>query len=141
MLPASTNSDYRGAAVSAWFLTLAGSLNILAGGIHFLLPDGGAGVIAGMDLTERRETIVALFAWMGSIQIPYALAQLAIGLRYRTFVPLFLLLLIVERGLMAMDGWLLKGSASGHHPPEHYASLAALPIALLLLVLSLRREH
>ncbi|MBC7103819.1 MAG: hypothetical protein H5U13_11535 [Parvibaculum sp.] len=71
----------------------------------FLLPDGGAGVLAGMDLTERRDTIIALFAWTGSMQIPYALAQLAVSLRYRTLVPLLLLLTIVERGLMAMDGF------------------------------------
>ena len=141
MLPASTNDNYRGAVLSAWFLTLAGALNLIAGSIHFFLPDGGAGVIAGMDLTERRDTIIALFAWMGSMQIPYALAQLAVSLRYRTLVPLFLLLMIVERGLMAADGWLLKGSVSGHHPPEHYASLAALPVALLFLLLSLRQRR
>ena len=133
MLPESTNAEYKGATVSAWFLILAAALNIVAGGIHFLLPDGGAGVIAGMDLSERRETIIALFAWMGAMQIPHGLAQLAIGLRYRTLVPLFLLLLILERGLMALDGWLLKASVSGHHPPEHYGSLAVLPIALLFL--------
>ena len=140
MLPESTNAEYKGATVSAWFLILAAALNIVAGGIHFLLPDGGAGVIAGMDLSERRETIIALFAWMGAMQIPHGRAQLAIGLRYRTLVPLFLLLLILERGLMALDGWLLKASVSGHHPPEHYGSLAVLPIALLFLFLSLRRR-
>lgn len=140
MLPESTNAEYKGATVSAWFLILAAVLNVVAGGIHFLLPDGGAGVIAGMDLSERRENIIALFAWMGAMQIPHGLAQLVVGLRYRTLVPLFLLLLILERGLMALDGWLLKASVSGHHPPEHYGSLAVLPIALLFLFLSLRRK-
>ena len=141
MLPDSTNGQYGGAAISAWFLTLSAVLNVIAGGIHFFLPDGGAGVIAGMDLSERRETIVAMFAWMGAMQIPYGLMQLVVSLRYRTLVPLFLLLAITERGLMALDGWFLKGSVSGHHPPEHYASLAVLPIALLFLFLSLRRHR
>ena len=140
MLPESTNDRYQGAAISAWFLVLAAVLNVAAGCIHYFLPDGGAGVIAGMDLSERKETIIALFAWMGAMQIPYGLAQLAVGLRYRTLVPLFLVLMIMERGLMALDGWLLKASVSGHHPPEHYASLAVLPVALVLLMLALRKR-
>ena len=140
MLPESTNDQYQGSVIASWFLTFAAVLNILSGGIHFLLPDGGAGVIAGMDLSERRDTIVAMFAWMGAMQIPHGLMQLVVSLRYRTLVPLFLLLLIVERFLMALDGWFLKASLSGHHPPEHYASLAVLPIGLLFLFLSLRRR-
>ena len=61
-----------------------------------------------------------------------------IGLRYRTLVPLGLLVLIIERALMTVDGWLLKGAASGHHPPEHFASPVAVVLASVFLALSLR---
>lgn len=137
LLPPSTNADYRGARVSAWFLTFAGVASLVPGLIHYFLPDGGAGVIAGMDLSSRRQTIITMFAWFGALQIPYALAQITISLRYRPLVPLFLALIVIERGLMALDGWLGKG-AGGHHPPEHYASPVAAGLALLFLVLSLR---
>ena len=50
MFPASTNEQYRGAAVSAWFLALLAIGSIVPGGIHYFLPDGGAEVIAGLDL-------------------------------------------------------------------------------------------
>jgi hypothetical protein len=40
-------------------------------------------------------------------------------LRYRPLTPLFLAMVIVERGLMSLQGWILKPPANGHHPPEH----------------------
>ncbi len=138
ILPQSTNEQYRGAAASAWFLLLAGLLTIIPGAIHYFLPDGGAGVIAGMDLSERGDTIIAVFAWMGAMQLVHGLAMIAIATRYRPLVPLFLILLFVERALIAVDGWFIKGAVSGHHPPEHYASVAALPLIALFFWLSIR---
>jgi hypothetical protein len=140
LLPPSTNGDYRGHTGSAWFLMLAGILSIIPGCIHFFLPDGGAGVIAGIDLSTRATTIIAVFAWLGAMQIPHGIAQLVIGWRYQTLVPLFLALLIVERGLMAIDGWLLKGAAAAHHPPEHFASVIAVALAAIALYFSQPRR-
>lgn len=138
LLPPSTNADYRGHPVAAWFLVLTGVLSIIPGGIHYFLPDGGAGVIAGIDLSTRATTIIAVFAWLGALQIPHGIAQVVIGARYRPLVPLFLLLVIIERGLMAIDGWLLKGANAAHHPPEHYASVLAVVLAAVALKASLR---
>lgn len=121
LLPASTNEHYQGAAVSAWFLALLGAGTFIPGCIHYFLPDGGAGVIAGIDLTHSRAIIVAAFAWMGATQIPYGLAQLAVALRYRALVPLFLFLALIERALAAIAAWITKASPTGHHPPENYA--------------------
>ncbi|MEY4249352.1 MAG: hypothetical protein RJA87_985 [Pseudomonadota bacterium] len=140
ILPPSTNNDYRGSPLSAWFVVLTGVMSIIPGLIHYFLPDGGAGVIAHMDLSTRAETIFVLFAWFGALQIPHGIGQLIIGLRYRTLVPLMLVLVIIERGLMALDGWFLKG-AGGHHPPEHYASPVAVVLSLIFLILSLRERR
>ena len=140
LFPPSTNSDYRGATMSAWFLMLEGLLEFVPGCIHFFLPDGGAGVIAGIDLTAGGSTIIAVFAWFGAIQIPFALLLFVIGLRYRTLVPLALLAVITARGMMAIDGWFFKGSLGGHHPPEHYASPATVAFALVFLFLALRQR-
>jgi hypothetical protein len=140
LLPPSTNVDYHGYPASAWFLVLTGILSIIPGCIHFFLPDGGAGVIAGIDLTTRAETIIAVFAWLGAMQIPHGIAQVIIGMRYRPLVPLFLALVIVERGLMGIDGWLLKGAGAAHHPPEHYASVVAVILAAVALHLALTRR-
>ena len=139
-LPPSTNADYRGSTLAAWFLMLAAVLEFVPGCIHYFLPDGGAGAIAGLDLTHNGQTIIAVFAWFGAVQIPMAILLFVIGLRYRTLVPLGLLILILSRSLMAIDGWFFKGAAGGHHPPEHYASPVAVALALVFLLLATREQ-
>jgi hypothetical protein len=142
LLPPSTNGDYRGAAIAPWFLVLFGVLTLVPGAIHYFLPDGGAGVIAGLNLEgPQGRTIIAVFAWFGALQIPAGIAYLIIGLRYRPLTPLFISLILLERSLISVDGWLLKGAGAGHHPPEHYASVAAAMLAALMLALSLRQRR
>jgi hypothetical protein len=141
LFPPSTNHQYQGPAIAAWFVVLAGIVTIVPGCIHYFLPDGGAGVIAGMDLSQRKETIFALFAWMGAQQIAQGIGYTVIGLRYRALVPLVLLLLLIERGLSAYDGWFGKGSVSGHHPPEHYGSVVGAVLAAILLSMVLGRRE
>ncbi len=140
LLPPSTNPRYDGAMLSARFLTLLSVFTILPACIHTFLPDGGAGVIAGLDLGTCGPMVVALFAWAGATQIVFGLTTLLVSLRYRDLVPLMLGLTIVERGLHALNGWLLK-PGSGHHPPEHYAVLIVLPLLVLAFAGSLRRSH
>ena len=140
ILPPSTNAGYQGHPAAPLFLLLAAILTLGPGLIHSFLPDGGAGVIAGLDMGDRRDLVVALFRWQGATQIAFGLAILAVALRYRSLTPLFLVLLMVERGLMALHGWVLSPPASGHHPPEHFGSLAGVALGGVFLVLALRRR-
>jgi len=52
-LPVATNEDYRGKRIAAWFLTFMSVTTIIPGCIHTFLPDGGTGVIAGLDLSQN----------------------------------------------------------------------------------------
>lgn len=139
-LPVSTNDQYEGSPAAAYFLGLTAVLTIIPGLIHTLLPDGGAGVIAGLDLSHNPSLIIGMFAWVGAVQVPHGIAVLLVALRYRTFVPLFLALTLLERALVALAGWVLKPPASGHHPPEHYASVIVLPLLAFFLARSLSRQ-
>jgi hypothetical protein len=141
LLPESTNSQYRGSQWSAAFLGLVAILTLGPGLIHYLLPDGGAGVIAGLDLSVHRAVIVGIFAWMGATQISYGLGQLVVALRYRSLTPLFLLLALIERTLAAIAAWITKDAAAIHHPPEAYGVLVAIPLLLGFFVLSLRPRN
>lgn len=127
-----------GPTASSRFLALCGVLAVIPGSIHVFLPDGGAGVIAGIDLAAGGERIVSVFAWAGATQIAWGLMMLAVALRYRALVPLALLLLLLERALHALNFWVLKSGT--HHPPESYAVLVALPVIALFLLLALRRR-
>jgi len=137
-LPPSTNAEYRGARVSAAFLGLCAVLTLVPGAIHSFLPDGGAGVIAGLDVGNRAELVRSLFAWEGATQLALGLGMLTVALRYRPLTPLFLSLVVVERGLMALQGWVRLPPSNGHHPPQHYASPVTAVLALLFLALALR---
>lgn len=138
ILPPSTNDDYRGAPAAAWFLAFYGIAWIVPGLLHSFLPDGGAGTIAGLDLSHNPQVIFGLFAWAGATQLAHGLVTLAVALRYRPLVPLFLLVSLIERSLLSLSGWVRHVPVSGHHPPEHFASLWSLPLIALFLWLSLR---
>jgi hypothetical protein len=138
-LPPSTNDQYRGAMSSVWFLGLASVLTLVPGLIHSFLPDGGARTIAHLDLGDRAGLVRGMFAWEGATQIAFGLGLLVVALRYRPLTPLFLALVIVERGLMSLDGWVLLAPASGRHPPEHYASPVGAVLAAVFLALAMRR--
>lgn len=136
-LPPSINDRYRGSPAAAWFLGLAAVLTLGPGLIHSFAPDGGMVSIARLDVGGQAALARSLFAWEGATQIAFGLGLLAVALRYRPLVPLFLALVIVERALMSLQAWVLLPSA--HHPPEHYASPVTVALALGFLVLSLRR--
>ena len=137
-LPPSTKAHYAGAPLAAYFLGFVGITTIGPGLIHTFLPDGGAAVIAGMDLSGNGAAVIGVFAWAGATQLVWGTTLLVASLRYRSLVPLLLALLAVERSLIALNLWLLKPPASGHHPPEAYATLVSLPLLLAALALSLR---
>jgi hypothetical protein len=51
----------------AWiFLALHGVMKLVRGSIHVFKDDGGAASIAGIDLSQNGEVILALFAAMGT---------------------------------------------------------------------------
>ena len=140
-LPPSTNNQYRGSRYAAWFLATYGIGWIVPGIIHSFLPDGGAGTIAGLDLSHNPTLIFGMFAWAGATQIAHGIVTLVVALRYRALVPLFLFVSFIERLLLSWSGWIKHVPVSGHHPPEHYASLVLLPVILLFLSLSIRRSR
>jgi hypothetical protein len=138
LFPPSTNHLYRGSVASVWFLGLYGLLELGTGCVHYCLPDGGAGVIAGLDLTANKHTIIGVFAWMGALQMAYGLGVLTVASWYRPLVPLFLGLGLLERLLMSVAAWVTKPSPTGHHPPEHYASLLLVPVLAVFLAMATR---
>jgi len=141
VLPPSTNERYAGPRAAAWFLTFMALITIVPGMIHTFLPDGGAGVIAGRDLSVRGETITRLFAWAGATQIGWGVTRMLISLRYRTMVPLALGLLFIERCIHTWSMWGPKGQADGHVTPEAYVTLILVPLLLGFFLYSLRRSN
>ena len=59
----------RSSLASVLFLGLYRQLELASRCVHYPLPDGGAGMIAGLDLTANRHTIIGVFALIGALQI------------------------------------------------------------------------
>ena len=134
----STNEEYRGSPFAWWVLLLLGALNLLRGSIHLFADDGGAGRIAGIDLSGDREVIVFLFAVMGLQQLAFGVIHLAVSLRYRSFVPLLLSIETVKQIVVVFVLWFYKPLPVP--APGKIGAVVLLPVLALALFLSLRRR-
>ena len=80
-------------------IVVLGLINVGRGSIHLFLPDSGAGVIAGLDLTTARATIVSLLAGVGVGQLGMALVDFTAVFFQRALVrPLLFIHTLMEAG-------------------------------------------
>jgi hypothetical protein len=122
------------------FFALYTLLSVVRSCIHLLAPDGGAGSIAGMDLTvEGAQGIVFAFALWGSAQLLLAIIQLVAVWRYRSLIPFLYVLLLVETGLRILVGQ-MRPVSFAHTPPGAIGNFILPPLVLVMLVLSLLPE-
>ncbi|MGE0045105.1 MAG: hypothetical protein AB7J28_14940 [Hyphomonadaceae bacterium] len=117
-------------------LALLGVLNLVRGAIHAFAPDGGAHSIAGLDLSEARETILALFAAIGLMQMTLGAFQLFVVARMRALISLFLALQAVQTALTLANLYLWR-SLPVEVPGQPF-NAAALVIILIALAISLK---
>jgi len=136
LFPHPSNERYRGSPFAWRVLLLLGALNFVRGCIHLFAADGGAGRIAGIDLSENREVIVFLFAVMGLQQLAFAVVDLTVALRYRSFVPFLLALETLKQGGAVVILWVYKPLPVD--APGTYGALILLPLLALALFMSLR---
>ena len=135
-MPASSNAAYRGSPWAWRILLVLGVVNLARGGIHFFADDGGAGRIAGIDLTQGGDVIVMLFALLGLDQIAWGAIDLAVALRQRVLVPIVFALTLAKQSVGAFVMWVYKPLSVP--APGKYGALATLPLLALALYLSLR---
>jgi len=121
-----------------YVFTLIAILSTVRSCIHVFAPDGGAGSIAGMDLSVAGAPgIIFSFALWGSAQLIYAFIQLVVAFRYRSLVPFMYVLLFIETLLRMLVGH-MKPVIFSHTPPGAYGNYVTLPLAALMLILSYR---
>lgn len=74
LLPAKADNTIRGMKFPVYVFALIAIISTVRSLIHLLAPDGGAGSIAGMDLSVAGASgIIFAFALWGSSQLIYAL--------------------------------------------------------------------
>jgi hypothetical protein len=140
LLPAQADNTIRGMRLPVYVFTLIAIVSLVRSCIHLLAPDGGAGSIAGMNLAvDGAGGIIFAFALWGSAQLMYAVIQLVVAFRYRSLVPFMYVLLMVETLLRQLVGH-MKPVTFAHTPPGAIGNYVILPLAGLMLGLSLWRR-
>jgi hypothetical protein len=140
LLPAQADNTIRGMKLPVYVFALISVVSLVRSCIHLLAPDGGAGSIAGMNLAvDGAGGIIFAFALWGSAQLVYAVIQLVVAFRYRSLVPFMYVLLIFETLLRQLVGH-MKPVTFAHTPPGAIGNYVILPVAGVMLVLSLRRR-
>lgn len=138
LLPQRADNDYKGHRIAAWFMLLYAMVGAVRSCIHLLAPDGGAGSIAGMNLAVTGASgIIFAFSLWGSAQLLYAVIQLVVYFRYRTLLP-FMYVVILAEVLLRMFVGHIKPVQFAHTPPGAIGNWAMIPLALIMLVLSLK---
>lgn len=137
IFPKTVDNDYKGNKIALWIFMILAIVSTVRSCIHFLTPDGGAGSIAGLDLSKGGENIIFAFGLWGLSQLLYAFIQLLVAFRYRKLIPLFYLILLIETlGRMAVGAMkppiLLHGA-----PPGGIANYVILPLSIIMFILSL----
>jgi len=123
------------------FLALVSTARSL---IHIFLPDGGAGVIAGIDLSGTLSgTVIFTFAWAGLYQLIFAFVQWTVLIRYREFLPILLLLMFMEQLALFLIPYFkpISKTVLVHTPPEAIGNKILLPLVFLLFLVSLIRRE
>ena len=137
MLPNQADNTIRGSKIPFYVFFLIAVIGLVRSCIHIFSPDGGAGSIAGMDLTgSGANEVIFAFALWGSAQFIYALLQWVVILRYRSLVPLMWIVQLLETlGRMLVGS--IKPVTFAHAPPGAYQNYVYLVLAVLMLILSL----
>jgi hypothetical protein len=136
-LPAKADNSIRGTKLPFYLFLLIAIIGTVRSFIHIFSPDGGAGSIAGMDLSVAGASgIIFAFALWGSAQLIYALLQWVVILRYRSLVPLMWFVQLLETVLRMLVGR-IKSVTFAHTPPGTignyiYLGMAALTLALYI---------
>ena len=137
LFPARIDNTIRGWRLPLYVFALYAIVSTVRSCIHLLSPDGGAGTIAGMDLSVAgADGIIFAFALWGSSQLLFAIIQLLVVLRYRSLVPFMYLMLILEVFLRELVGH-MKPVTFAHTPPGAIGNQIILPLAALMLGLAL----
>ncbi|MEP7133941.1 MAG: hypothetical protein ABI904_03315 [Chloroflexota bacterium] len=136
-LPAQADNTIRGTKLPFYIFLLIAIIGTIRSFIHIFSPDGGAGSIAGMDLSVTgADGIIFAFALWGSAQLIYALLQWVVILRYRSLVPFMWFVQLLETLLRMLVGR-IRPVTFAHTPPGAIQNYIYLALAMLMLALSI----
>jgi hypothetical protein len=141
IFPKQVDNNFQGYRIAVWVFLLVTLFTIARSCIHVLAPDGGAGSIAGIDVTVAGgSNIISMFAFWGLSQLLMGFVYLVVFLRYKSLIPFMYVLILAEYSGRIILG-LVKPLMVSHTPPGAIGDYILVPLAVLMLILSLRRPE
>lgn len=135
------DQPYHGGRAPLFFMVLIAFASTARSLVHLFVADGGAGSIAGIDLSVAGgANIVAVFGQWGASQLVLALLQWLVIFRYRFLLPVMLVVLVLEQGLRLLAGH-LKPLQIDTPPPGAAGTYVALALGLVFLALAVRNSR
>ena len=144
LLPRTIDNDYRGHKAALWlfgalmFMRLGMSLGIMFNGAETAIRADGIPLDTYPHAASQ--TILALFALIGSVHFMTAVAGVLALVRYRNALPLMFLMLAVGHVLRYVIVQFIPIVRVGH-PPAFAINLGILIVMLVGLSLSLWRQE
>ncbi len=143
LFPKTVENKYTGHVLGLILLGFYVFKSFLAGSIHMFAPDGGAQSIGSIALDQFTEgganSVITMFGAWGMEQFVLGLIALVILLRYKGLISMMAMAYVLEyAGRMAIP-FFTPGVFSIHTPPGHAADAVLVPLAVLMLILTLYR--
>lgn len=141
IFPAQADNLYRGQPLGYWIFVLLTVQRIAMSATHLLTHDGGAASLSHLPIhsypTAAAQNVIGLFARLGVAQLGLALAMVIVLVRYRSLIPVILLVLSLEQlvsRFVAESKPLVAATASSVAIPlKLIGSLAWIGLVLALL--------
>lgn len=134
------NNAYLGSKISLYYLVLLSCMFTFRGVVHYFVPDGGSGIIAGLPLDTYPEgavqSIITGFGVYGKYHLIQAIFAWLIVFRWRVLIPIFLLVVGIDQLLGII---LITMKPLPVIPPGQIAAYILFPITLITFLLSMRQ--
>ena len=139
IFPKQVDNNYSGYRIASIFFLFIVIITIARSLVHILAPDGGASSIAGINTSgESGSNIISLFAFWGLSQLLMGFVYVVVYLRYKSLIPFMYVLILLEYSGRTVIG-LFKPLNSAHIPPGAIGDYILVPLAIIMLTLSLKR--
>jgi len=139
VFPKQVDNSFRGYKIAAVVFLLITVFTLARSVIHIFFPDGGAGSIAGINTSdEGGSNIISMFALWGLAQLLMGFVYLAVFFRYKSLIPFMYILILAEYSGRVLIG-MAKPLVVAHPPPGAIGDYVLIPLAIVMLVLSLKR--
>jgi hypothetical protein len=141
VLPKQADNQFQGYKIAVWIFLLITIFTIVRSCIHIFAPEGGAGSIAGIDVSvSGGSNIVSMFAFWGLSQLLMGVVYLVVFFRYKSLISFMYVLILAEYSGRIFLG-IVKPLQVSHTPPGAIGDYILVPLAIVMLILSLRRPN